>query len=688
MPRPIPAHRSRARGFALTVAIAVGIGVACSDSSGTSGEQADLVTVLTGPAKGKVGDTLTFVLVVRNDGPDAAAAAASRVTLTGGLTFQSASGGGTESGGTIAWPTVGSIAAGDSVVLGFDLRVGSTGAASLTSSATSNTPDPKSGNNNGSGTASRLAITVTAAPSTADLQVSLSGTLSGANGDTVTATVTVMNAGPIAAKGVSVFLAIPDPVAAVVTSTEPATRQNGKITWALGSLALNETRQLGVKIVIPVASTTALTVSGASTTPDPAASNNNGTATNAKASVRAVLVPLRTLTGEAVGDQFGWLTENIGDLNGDGIADFVTTAPTNNAGGALAGRVYVYSGASGTELFRVTGTDANGQLGFSADVAGDIDGDGTTDLILGAPAINTAQPGYVLLVSGKNGSLLRRINGVAGGEGFGYAVGHLGDLNGDGVPDVVIGAPIRSPGGIGAAGAVVVVSGATGATLAVLPGTVSAGLLGVAVRGIGDIDQDGTPDFAAGAMGEPGGGRIHVISGIDGADLVPPLSAPSGGVAFGQFWSYSPGDLDGDGTADIFGADFDNGTGGALRGSAYVFSGKTGGLIRTFLGEKAGDQFGIGRGIGDITGDGRPDFILAAWQRSEGAVTSGKVYLLDGATGAELRTFISLTPNETLGFDAIGLGDVNGDGLPDYVVTGGQNINQGKVYVVAGVPLP
>jgi hypothetical protein len=138
---------------------------------------------------------------------------------------------------------------------------------------------------------------------------------------------------------------------------------------------------------------------------------------------------------------------------------------------------------------------------------------------------------------------------------------------------------------------------------------------------------------------------------------------------------------------DVFAIDINNATGGANRGQAYVFSGATGARIRTFSGESSGDQFGIGRGVGDITGDGVPDFALAAWRRSEGATNSGKVYLVDGVTGATLRSLVSIIPGETLGYDLIGLGDVTGDGLVDYLVTAGQETGPGKAYVIAGVAL-
>ena len=91
---------------------------------------------------------------------------------------------------------------------------------------------------------------------------------------------------------------------------------------------------------------------------------------------------IHTLTGEFSGDQFGWKSNNIGDVTGDGIDDFVVTSPTNDGGGNNAGRIYVYDSASGSEVFRVTGQTSGGQLGIDANKTGDINGDGGYDPLL------------------------------------------------------------------------------------------------------------------------------------------------------------------------------------------------------------------------------------------------------------------------------------------------------------------
>jgi len=116
-----------------------------------------------------------------------------------------------------------------------------------------------------------------------------------------------------------------------------------------------------------------------------------------------------------------------------------------------------------------------------------------------------------------------------------------------------------------------------------------------------------------------------------------------------------------------------------FQGRAYVFSGATGERLRTIAGDHAGDGLGIGRGAGDIDGDGHADLILGAWLESSAAVQGGKVYLVSGRNGQTLRTMTGTVAGAQLGFDVVALGDVSGDGVADYLVTGAQ-----VAYVVLG----
>src|SRR5262249_9124485 len=139
---------------------------------------------------------------------------------------------------------------------------------------------------------------------------------------------------------------------------------------------------------------------------------------------------IREWDGEGAGDQFGWIARSIGDVDGDGAADFVTSAPTKNVGGENAGRVYAYSSRSGQLLWSADGRPG-AQIGTGLESAGDPDGDGVADVIASAPGSETA---YVY--SGKDGHVLLTFHGEAKGDNFGNHVSSAGDIDHDGYADV------------------------------------------------------------------------------------------------------------------------------------------------------------------------------------------------------------------------------------------------------------
>jgi hypothetical protein len=141
------------------------------------------------------------------------------------------------------------------------------------------------------------------------------------------------------------------------------------------------------------------------------------------------------------------------------------------------------------------------------------------------------------------------------------------------------------------------------------------------------------------------------------------------------------GDVNGDGVPDVYGGDFNDAALGAATGRAYVFSGVDGTVLLRVSGSVAGEGLGPGREAGDIDGDGLPDLIVGSYQSSEGAPRAGKVQIVSGVDGSVLRTFTSTRGNENLGFDAVGLGDVNDDGIPDAALSAA---SRNTVYVVAG----
>ena len=120
---------------------------------------------------------------------------------------------------------------------------------------------------------------------------------------------------------------------------------------------------------------------------------------------------------------------------------------------------------------------------------------------------------------------------------------------------------------------------------------------------------------------------------------------------------------------DIFVGDYASDINGPASGYAAVYSGVDGSLLHEWPGAAAGEGIGPGREAGDVNGDGAVDLIIGSYTSSDGASQAGKVQVFSGATGLPLRTITSTSENENLGFDAVGVGDVNDNGSIDYLVS-------------------
>ncbi|MEM7031209.1 MAG: integrin alpha [Chloroflexota bacterium] len=388
----------------------------------------------------------------------------------------------------------------------------------------------------------------------------------------------------------------------------------------------------------------------------------------------------QSFAGENIGDGFGWVGANIGDINRDGFNDMIITAPFYGADGSSAGKAYVYSACSGRLLNEVEG-DPGELLGFSAATVGDLNQDGVSDYILGALGGSRAT-----VYSGRDHSVLLTLTGNEG-DGFGASVAGAGDVNGDSVPDLFIGAT-RESSVMTNTGRVYLFSGADGAILWQHDGPAENSFLGGGVGKVGDINQDNIPDQVAAAHGAS---EAYVFSGVDGTILLTlEPTAPSGTPpTFGRFFARGAGgDVDGDGIPDIFLGDYNAQRGEANgTGRAYIYSGADGSAIQVFEAETDGDGLGPGRGIPDIDGDGLFDVIAAAWTSSAGTSGGGRVYLYSGVDQRVLGTITGNVEADALGVDALSLDDISGDGVPDYLVTAvGNDFNGndvGRAYVVS-----
>ena len=454
------------------------------------------------------------------------------------------------------------------------------------------------------------------------------------------------------------------------------------------------------------------------------------------------------INGAAAGSALGWSVSSAGDVNGDGFDDLIMGAPRY---GAFTGRAYVVFG--GTDL-GLTGTldvdDLDGSNGFaiaapfpssatglSVDSAGDFNGDGFDDLIIGVPDTTGGDDdGDVYIVYGQAGGFAPEVQLPLLGDGdtlqirgnanerLDYFVSSAGDVNGDGFDDVIIGAPFADVDGLNDAGKSYLVYG-SGATptgtlnvsgldgsngFAMTSGSegLTSGLFGVSVSEAGDINNDGYDDFLVGASGERSqgnvgvGGRTYYVFGgpslsatglIDINSIGGSVSEPVGGADFG-FSVAGAGDVNGDGFDDyISGAPNANGS-----GAAYLESWNLFGDSFAIPGLNAGDKLGRSvSGAGDINGDGIGDIIVGATQ----ADGTGVAYVIFGQKGSSLTSVDLTALDGRNGFVVNGIdieswtgqavssaGDINGDGFDDVIIgaSGGlfEDSRAGETYVIFG----
>jgi hypothetical protein len=405
---------------------------------------------------------------------------------------------------------------------------------------------------------------------------------------------------------------------------------------------------------------------------------------------------LKTWVGNSADDEFGYSIRNCGDVNNDGRDDVIVGARWDDLNGANSGTVTVYSGLNYTQIYAFRGDTQYDRLGTSVTGLGDINNDGYADFAAGADGDDNSgsSSGSVRVWSGKTGAVMFTVNGPTADDIFGTSIAFAGDVNADGTGDIVVGAPGSDNNGF-ASGMARVISGVNGAVLYTINGGASGDYFGTSVAGLGDVNSDGYSDFAVGApYADPNGsasGQVRVYSGKTGAVLYT-INGASATDNFGASLA-NAGDVNRDGVDDlIVGAPYASGV--ALQsGMAKVHNGRTGALLHSFSGDTATDLFGTSVGpAGDVDADGFADVIVGSIWDDIAGVSSGSAKVFSGKLGQQIFVFSGDVSQQQFGAQVCTAGDVNNDGLADLLVSAYladmNGHDSGMMRVISPLPFP
>jgi hypothetical protein len=430
--------------------------------------------------------------------------------------------------------------------------------------------------------------------------------------------------------------------------------------------------------------------------------------------------------GEAADNFAGMYLACAGDVDGDGYDDFLIGARGNDESGTDAGQAYLVFGqptgwamdaALSTVDASFLGEAPSSHAGGAVSGAGDVDGDGLDDFLIGAYYDSEAgnHAGQVYLVLGRpsgwamDTSLATADASFLGEADIDYAglfIDGAGDVNGDGYDDILIAAPQNSEAGTRAGQTYVIFGGPAGWAMDTSLGAADASFVGEAsldysgwsVSGGGDLNGDGYDDLliAASQNSEAAheAGQVYVVFGaVSGWSMDTSLASADASFLGEGIWNRagyslsSAGDVNGDGYSDVLIGNMYNHEAGNYAGQAYlVFGGPTGWAMDTslasvgasFTGEAVEDRAGQSvSGVGDVDADGYDDLLIGAFNNSEAAQHAGQAYLILGkASGWAMDTSLSLADasflgefeSDLAGYGIAGAGDVDGDGYHDLLI--------------------
>ncbi len=322
-------------------------------------------------------------------------------------------------------------------------------------------------------------------------------------------------------------------------------------------------------------------------------------------------------------------------------------------------------------------------FGWTIKPIGDLDGDGVVDLAVSAPQQEFTK-GAVMVFSGRDSALLFTIQSPVPelGANFGEAIRSIGDVNGDSISDLVVGARLQDVGGNEDQGQAYVFSGVNGTWLGVTlvaPVSQTRAFFGASVGTFGGRSQNGSSVIIVGAPQQSFGdieqeGAVFLMSATNGELLsIVPHPDPQAGASFG-FVVESVGDLDGDSVGDfVVTSPFQDVAGNTAQGQVYVFSGQSTELLYTLNTPKPmpSARFGFSvTGTSDLNGDGVSDLVVGAPTSDDPVRNQGRAFVFSGADGMLLHTLDDPTPLESgfFGGAVASPGDLDGDGIADIAV--------------------